>query len=136
MPVARRPTPILITPCLFNMFSIRRETNYAITLLKALDKSKAGMVLSLNEVSKNTKISFLFLQKIARKLRLSGLIEAHQGVEGGYRLKVDSKKISLKKIIEATEGKCCVLPGENEKKLIKINKKIVKILDQTKLSQI
>ncbi len=107
--------------------------------------------MSLNKISKNTKISFLFLQKIARKLRLAGLIEAHQGVEGGYRLKIESKKISLKKIIEATEGKCCIIACNNEKKLdccpgdsstpsqkklIKINKKIVKILDQTKLSQI
>ena len=133
------------------MLSIRRETDYAIKLLKALDKSKGDKVLSLNEVSKDTKISFLFLQKIARKLRLSGIIEAHQGVEGGYRLKIDSKKISLKKIIESTEGKCCILACDNEKKsdccpvdanpaiqkkLIKINKKIVKILDKTKLSQI
>ncbi|MCX6780423.1 MAG: Rrf2 family transcriptional regulator [Candidatus Magasanikbacteria bacterium] len=134
------------------MFSIRRETDYAIKLLKALNKSKGDTVLSLNEVSKNTKISFLFLQKIARKLRLAGIIEAHQGVEGGYRLKMDSKKITLKKIIEATEGKCCILACCNEekntkccaedtnsaqqKKLKIINKKIIKILEQTKLSQI
>lgn len=133
------------------MFSIRRETDYAIKLLKALSQSKRDTVMSLNKISKNTKISFLFLQKIARKLRLAGLIEAHQGVEGGYRLKIESKKISLKKIIEATEGKCCIIACNNEKKLdccpgdsstpsqkklIKINKKIVKILDQTKLSQI
>ncbi|MBI5221251.1 MAG: Rrf2 family transcriptional regulator [Candidatus Magasanikbacteria bacterium] len=124
------------------MFSIRRETDYAIRLLKALDKSKGDLVLSLNEVSKDTKISFLFLQKIARKLRLAGIIEALQGVEGGYRLKIDSEKISLKKIIEVTEGKCCIFDCSDEqnsppqKNLKKINKKIIKILEQTKLSQI
>lgn len=133
------------------MLNIRRETDYAIKLLKKLGNSK-GEVKSLNEISQDTKISFLFLQKIARKLRLAGLIQAHQGVEGGYRLKVDAKKLSLKKIIEATEGKCCILACENEdknikccpkdsnpelqKKLSKINKKIVKILEQTKLSQL
>lgn len=133
------------------MFSIRRETHYAIKLLKVLERSKDNKIISLNEISKNTKISFLFLQKIARKLRLGGLIEAYQGVEGGYRLKINSKKISLKKIIEVTEGKCCLLACDNQKKstccsidpdpikpknLIKINKKIIKILEHAKLSQI
>jgi len=133
------------------MLAIRRETDYALKLLKVLAKAK-GKILSLNEVSKKTKISFLFLQKIARKLRLAEIIGAYQGVEGGYKLLIDPKKISLRTVIEAMEGKVsllnctkknnkveCVNIGEKcdvKNKLSKINSKIIKILDGVKLSDI
>ncbi len=133
------------------MLTIRRETDYALQMLKVLNKSK-GNVLSLNEIAKTTKISFLFLQKIARKLRLAKIIDAHQGVAGGYQLKVDPKKITLRKVVEAMEGKCCILSCLDESKKIfccnpaktcelkiemgKLNKKIVKILDEVKLTDI
>ncbi len=133
------------------MLSLRRETDYALQMLKVLNKSK-GKVLSLNEISKITKISFLFLQKIARKLRLAKIIIAHQGVTGGYQLTVEPKKITLLKIVEVMEGKCCILSCLNESKKIdccdptktcdlknkmnKLNKKILKILDAVKLTDI
>ena len=67
------------------MFTLRRETDYALQMLKILSKNK-NQVESLSKIAKDTKISFLFLQKIARKLRLANIIKAHQGVEGGYQL--------------------------------------------------
>lgn len=133
------------------MLTIRRETDYALQLLKLLEKSK-GKVLSLNEIAQETKISFLFLQKIARKLRLAKMITAVQGVDGGYKLSIDPKKSSLKQIIEAMEGNSCILTCLDEAKdhycrlgktkcelkvkMGKVNKKITKILDEVKLSQI
>ena len=133
------------------MFTLRRETDYALQMLKVLNKSK-GKVLSLNEIAKTTKVSFLFLQKIARKLRLAKIIDAHQGVAGGYQLTIDPKKITLRKVIEAMEGECCILSCmdkskkteccnqgktcELKNKMGKINKKIVKILDEVKLIDI
>ena len=133
------------------MLAIRRETDYAIKLLKILSQSK-GQVLSLNEVSKKSKISFLFLQKIARKLRLAKIISAYQGVDGGYKLLIDPKKISLRLVIEAMEGKFCLLSCLNKNKEVKcvaadancnlknkmnkINNRIIKILDAVKLKDI
>ncbi len=133
------------------MFALRRETNYSLHMLKVLSKSK-DQILSLNEIAKKTKISFLFLQKIARKLRLAKIIKAHQGVAGGYQLTIDPKKISLGRIIMVMEGQCCILSCLNESKKIdccnpsqncelknkmsKINKRIVKILNEVKLTDI
>ncbi len=120
-------------------------------MLKVLGKSK-DRVLSLNEIAKKTKVSFLFLQKIARKLRIAKIIGAHQGVSGGYQLTIDPKKITLRKVVEAIEGECCILncldttkkieccnPAQNcelKTKMGKLNKRIVKILDSVKLSDI
>jgi Rrf2 family protein len=91
------------------MITLRRETDYAIHLLKELAKVKHGF-LSLRDVADNTGISFLFLQKIARKLRAARLIKAGQGVSGGYCLNIPASKITLKAIIEATEKDSAILP--------------------------
>lgn len=133
------------------MLTLRRETDYALQMLKVLNKSK-DQVMSLNEIAKKTKVSFLFLQKIARKLRLAKIIDAHQGVAGGYQLAIDPKKITLRKVVEAMEGECCILncldktkkieccnPAQTcelKTKMGKLNKKIVKMLDEVKLTDI
>ena len=97
-----------------------------------------------------TGISFLFLQKIARKLRAARLVKAEQGVSGGYCLNVPASKITLKAIITATENDSAILPclcvkGKcpgNMKKcalktnLGKINKKIENIFLTTTLNKI
>ncbi|HRY37019.1 MAG TPA: Rrf2 family transcriptional regulator [Candidatus Magasanikbacteria bacterium] len=128
------------------MFSLKKETDYALQLLKSIPKDKKFCV-SLKDVAKETGVSFLFLQKIARKLRLAGLLKAVQGVNGGYSLSRPANQISLKDIIVAIEGGCAVLPCYCEKnkcasakcvlksKMKKINEDILKILSKTKLSQ-
>lgn len=129
------------------MFSLRKETDYAIQFLKILTKNSRAAV-SLKEVSGKTGLSFLFLQKIARKLRLAGLIIAELGVEGGYKLKIPAKKITLKKIISVIEGGCllwsCCEKGECKrldkcvisKKVKKLNNKILKVFENTRLSDL
>src|SRR3989344_1700884 len=92
---------------LITMFSLRRETDYALRLLKTLSMAPRGRA-SLMTVSKATGISFLFLQKIARKLRLAGLIKSAKGVSGGYELKIKPNKLNLKQIISVIEGGCAL----------------------------
>lgn len=129
------------------MFSLRKETDYALQLLKLLAK-KSKKAVSLKEAADTTGVSFLFLQKIARKLRLAGVISAELGVEGGYKLKTPANKLTLKKIIEVTEGGCalcdCCQKGDCKKKaeclvgkkVKTINNKILKILEGVKLSDL
>lgn len=128
------------------MFQLRHETDYAIQFLSLLAKAKNK--LSLNDVALRTGISFLFLQKIARKLRLAGLVKAEQGVNGGYVLTVPAKTLSLKKIVSAVEGQCGLVScccGDSgkcaraegcgaKKKLTQVSKDIMKILEKVKLT--
>ncbi len=128
------------------MFQLRHETDYAIQFLSLLTKAKKN--LSLNDVALRTGISFLFLQKIARKLRLAGLVQAEQGVNGGYVLAVPAKTLNLKKIVSAIEGQCglvscCSGDGckcarsekcQTKKKLTQVSKEIMKILEKVKLT--
>lgn len=131
------------------MFTLRKETDYALQLLKLLSLH-GEKYISLKQAATISGISFLFLQKIARKLRQANLIEAEQGVSGGYKLIINPKKISLKKIIEITEGKCgvlaCLCSNNNAcsnekkcnvvKKFKKINTAVIKIFDKMKLSDL
>ena len=129
------------------MFSLNKETDYAIQLLKIIPKDKKFCV-SLKDVALETGVSFLFLQKIARKLRLAGLIRATQGINGGYSLTKKQKDISLKDIVAAIEGGCAVLPCycSSKKcltvkcglknKMKKINDDVLKVFTKTKLTQL
>ena len=129
------------------MFSLRKETDYALQLLKLLAKNPKNSI-SLKDAANTTGLSFLFLQKIARKLRLAGIVTAELGVEGGYKLKIFANKLTLKKIISVVEGgcalcACCEKTGcqytkkcLTGKKIKIVNNKILKILDNVKLSDL
>lgn len=133
------------------MLAIKKETDYALQFLKILATAK-GKVVSLKDISQEAKVSFLFLQKIARKLKLAKLVLAIQGVEGGYKLNGSPKNISLMQVVEATEGKCAILsclcePTKRmeckkatkcgiKKRLTKTNRKILALLNDIKLSEI
>ena len=67
-----------------------------------------GELLSLRQFSKDSAISFLFLQRIAKKLREANIIEAVKGAQGGYNLIVNLKKTTIKNVIEAIEGEYAV----------------------------
>ena len=86
------------------MFSISKQADYALQFLLELSILPDGEWLSVRVFANERTISFLFLQKIVRKLKQSGYVKATKGVNGGYRLAVEAGDISLKHIIEAVEG--------------------------------
>lgn len=132
---------------LYFMIKISRQADYALQLIVGLSKLKKGERLSLKMFSNKSSISFLFLQKIAKKLREAKLIEAIKGKRGGYRLKKATDKITLKDVIEAIEGPygatdCSKLNRECQKAdkcgikhgLGKLNSQIIKYLESVTVS--
>lgn len=87
------------------MFKMSKQVDYALQLLSALGQIEMGTVLSLKEFSKESTISFLFLQRIARLLRTAGLIVASRGSIGGYSLVKPIDQIMIREVVEAVEGK-------------------------------
>lgn len=129
------------------MLNIRKETEVAIHLLKYLFEHK-NKTVSLKEVADDLDLSFLFLQKVARKLRVGGLIEADQGVNGGYRLKIPAATITLTQILKIMEDDCILLGCMKDKKcqnykkcstriaLDKVNNKVSKLFSGLKLKDL
>ena len=68
------------------MSYLTKETDYAIQFALALKESDKDWPLSLKEFAKASGISFLFLQRIAKKLKEAGLIKSRLGADGGYWL--------------------------------------------------
>jgi Rrf2 family protein len=97
------------------MIRVNRQVDYALQLLTALGKVTKDEVLSLREFSRESTISFLLLQKIAKSLREAGLVSAERGPYGGYLLQRPLEQIQLKEVIEAIEGpfgiSSCTKPG-------------------------
>jgi len=87
------------------MLQFTKQVDYGLQLIVALVKAKKNEPLSLRKFSKDSNISFLFLQRIARALRQAGIVEADKGAYGGYFLKLNPSKIKIKDIIEAVDGK-------------------------------
>ncbi len=128
-----------------------KEADYGLQLITALAKLEKGDLLSLRKFSKESNISFLFLQRIAKKLREAGLIRSTKGACGGYCLNKNPQKISIIEIVESLEGECAVMDclkkdcccgcGKEDtcpsKKIFaSINKELVGYLTKTKLSDL
>lgn len=86
------------------MIKFSKQSDYALQLLCALGKQTGGSALSIKSFAVESSISFLFLQKIAARLRDAGFISAELGRCGGYRLLRTLKDISIKQVITAVEG--------------------------------
>ena len=132
----------------FFMLQFTKEVDYGIRLISTLAKEKKGL-LSLREFAQKSQISFLFLQRIAKKLREAGLVKSGKGAHGGYQLAMEFKKITLKQVVEALEGEyavvnClksnCACPQagccESQKVFRAVNVKLIKYLGDLKLVEI
>ncbi len=128
------------------MLKISKQADYGIQLLVALSKTKKGEYLNLRAFSRESTISFPFLQKIAKGLREAGLIIAAKGAYGGYQIARPMEAISLQDVIEALEkpiGIAACFRGEACAKidhctsrpiLKRMNAVLVKQLSETKIS--
>ena len=129
------------------MLQFTKEVDYGLQLVITLAKGGRNDLLSLRTFSKDSDISFLFLQRIAKKLKEAGIIEATKGSQGGYTLKKNPAKISLKEIVRALEGDYSIIhclrgncgckrekKCEAKKVFKKINDKLVDYLEKTRLA--
>ncbi|HBF66858.1 MAG TPA: hypothetical protein DDW36_00330 [Candidatus Magasanikbacteria bacterium] len=92
---------------------LKKETEYALRLLGAIEEGCSAEPLSLKTFAKDSGISFLFLQRIAAKLKDAGIIRARKGKVGGYWLSRPRTSIHIIDIIEAIEGPLDSVKGDN-----------------------
>jgi len=78
---------------------ISREADLGLLLMAELSRKKN---LSLSEWTKEKKLPYRFLSKIAGKLKRAKLIVSREGREGGYYL---TKETTVGEIFKALEGK-------------------------------
>ena len=83
---------------------LSRETEYALQGLVFLARQGDGTVVQLADIASAQRIPSTFLSKIFQKLARYGLLRSHRGSLRGYSLGRTANEISLREILEATEG--------------------------------
>jgi Rrf2 family protein len=90
------------------MFKISRETEYAIRGMIYLAKQPREQFIMVKEITKATNTSPVFVAKIFQTLGNSNLVISSRGMVGGFKLSRKPEHITLKDILEATEGPIAV----------------------------
>jgi Rrf2 family protein len=93
---------------------LTKRSDYAIRAMLALAKTKDGL-LSSRKIAQEMHIPPRFLPQIMGDLTRAGLVDAHPGRAGGYRLAKPASAVNLLTVIEAVEGdphrQICVMRG-------------------------
>ena len=87
---------------------LKNEIEYSFRILLYLTANGDNRIISSNEISEKEDIPHLFSLRILKKLEKADLVVIFKGAKGGYKLKKDSKDITLKDAVEAIEGKICI----------------------------
>jgi Rrf2 family protein len=95
-----------------NKLIITRETDYALRILRAL---ATGGKSNATEICERETLPLHFVYRIMKKLEKGGFVEITRGSEGGARLCVDLKSVSMYDLLSIIEGKrvisACMQPG-------------------------
>ncbi|EKD92546.1 MAG: Transcriptional regulator, BadM/Rrf2 family [uncultured bacterium] len=83
------------------MFQITRQADYGLLLMTALASHFPQGYISLRDLAEERRLPYRFLSKIILPLRKSGLVDAQEGMSGGYRLARHPEEIHIRTILEA-----------------------------------
>lgn len=86
---------------------IRKESEYAIRIVKLLSTFPESKIIKLKEISDIENISAHFTAKILRNLSQKKIVNSFRGSQGGYSLK--RKKITYYEIIKAIQGEIYIV---------------------------
>jgi Rrf2 family iron-sulfur cluster assembly transcriptional regulator len=93
---------------------LTKRSDYAIRAMLALTMAPDGL-LSSRKIAEEMKIPPRFLPQIMGDLTRAGLVDAHPGRAGGYKLAQSPRTVTLLRVIEAIEGdphrQICVMRG-------------------------
>ncbi|HGZ71201.1 MAG TPA: Rrf2 family transcriptional regulator [Nitratifractor sp.] len=82
---------------------LTRASEYALLSLETINRSERPV--GSEQIAKELNIPKSFLAKILQNLTKSNILVSLRGAQGGYRLNVEPKEVSLYDIIAAAEGK-------------------------------
>jgi Rrf2 family protein len=86
------------------MFRFSKKTDYALLALQYLASPGESGDVSARAIAERFEIPLELLSKILQRLSRDGLIVAHRGVHGGYRLARSPDAISIADVAQAADG--------------------------------
>ena len=83
---------------------ISTKGRYALRVMIDIAQNGGNAPVSLHDVAKRQEISVKYLEAIISTLVKAGLVEGFRGKAGGYKISRAPEEITVKEIIEVTEG--------------------------------
>ena len=80
------------------------QAEYGLICSVHLARAKGGRPVAAREMAEAENLPADYTEKILRRLRQAGLVTAVRGVSGGFTLAKEPGAISVKDVIDATEG--------------------------------
>lgn len=88
---------------------LNTRARYAVRLMADIHKYGKGSIVPLKDVAQRQALSQRYLSQLAIHLKNAGLLKSVWGMNGGYKLSIPPGDISILNIIEAVEGKVCII---------------------------
>ncbi len=86
------------------MLRISRLSDYGILTLTYLAQDSGERTHNARDVAESLHLPLPTVSKILKLLAKSGLLTAHRGVRGGFRLTREARKINIAEVISALDG--------------------------------
>lgn len=94
---------------------ISAKVDYAVRAmleLALLQSENQDAVMTADSISGRQSVPLKFLEGILRDLRRAGLVSTTRGPDGGYRLAVKAKDLSIADVMRAIDGPLAEVRGE------------------------
>ncbi len=127
-------------------FSTKAE--YGLRAIIRIGKNYGRSPYSLSKIAKEEGISLRYLERLVKRLKHAGLVEATKGVKGGYELSRNPRHINVYEILKALEGSlapficvddkagCCNKACPTKMVWLKLKASTEKTLKNIKLSEL
>ena len=86
------------------MLKITRKVEYALIALRHMQSKDGDYLTSAKEIADFYGVPKQLLAKTLQQMSKNDIVEAVQGASGGYRIKANLSRISLKDFFEKLEG--------------------------------
>ena len=89
---------------------ISKKCQYALKAILELARYNKGNTIKTHEIADFQRISQRFMEIILNELKHGGFVESRRGNEGGYLLARDRKALTVREVVEYTQGAISVAP--------------------------
>lgn len=93
---------------------ISLSTEYAVHSLVYLAVRPRSEAYFVEEIATVQNISPSYLAKVFRRLAKAGILNSFRGAKGGYKLAIEPHELTLRKVVEAIEGKTPIFKCHEE----------------------
>jgi Rrf2 family protein len=83
---------------------LSKKCRYGLRALIDLSANSGDEHIVLGSIAERNNISPQYLEQVFAALRRAGIVKGIKGSQGGYRLNVDAKELTVAAILEALDG--------------------------------